>query len=247
MVAGGNPRRVLRRCASATRSCCTGCRCRSARSIRSTKRYLDAAGGAGRARSSRPGSPTTSAGRASAATTRTICCRCRTPRRRWRHVARARRAVQERLGPAASWSRTSPATCSSAQSTLTEWEFLAELRERADCGMLLDVNNVFVSAHNHGFDAARVPRRRSRRARGADPPGGPQRATATLAARHARPPRARRGLGALPDALERFGPVSTLIEWDDRLPPFAGRGRRGGAGPRRWRRNPGPEAARARG
>jgi hypothetical protein len=35
---------------------------------------------------------------------------------------------------------------------LTEWEFLAEVARRADCGILLDVNNVFVSAHNHGFD-----------------------------------------------------------------------------------------------
>jgi uncharacterized protein (UPF0276 family) len=38
-------------------------------------------------------------------------------------------------------------------SDLTEWEFLAEVARRADCGILLDVNNVFVSAHNHGFDA----------------------------------------------------------------------------------------------
>ena len=41
---------------------------------------------------------------------------------------------------------------------MTEWEFLAELARRADCGILLDVNNVYVSAHNHGFDRARVPR-----------------------------------------------------------------------------------------
>jgi uncharacterized protein (UPF0276 family) len=40
-----------------------------------------------------------------------------------------------------------------ASSTLTEWEFLAALAERADCGLLLDINNVFVSAHNHGFSA----------------------------------------------------------------------------------------------
>lgn len=37
-------------------------------------------------------------------------------------------------------------------STWTEWEFLAALAERADCGILLDVNNVYVSAFNHGFD-----------------------------------------------------------------------------------------------
>jgi len=41
------------------------------------------------------------------------------------------------------------------ESTMAEHEFLAELAERADCGLLLDVNNVFVSAYNHGFDADR--------------------------------------------------------------------------------------------
>ena len=38
-------------------------------------------------------------------------------------------------------------------STMTEWEFLDRLCERSGCGLLLDVNNVFVSASNHGFDA----------------------------------------------------------------------------------------------
>jgi uncharacterized protein (UPF0276 family) len=37
-------------------------------------------------------------------------------------------------------------------STMKEWEFLAALTSEADCGLLLDVNNVFVSAYNHGFD-----------------------------------------------------------------------------------------------
>ena len=37
-------------------------------------------------------------------------------------------------------------------STMAEWEFLAAVAERADCGILLDVNNVHVSTHNHGFD-----------------------------------------------------------------------------------------------
>ena len=39
-----------------------------------------------------------------------------------------------------------------AASTMTEWEFLNALVERTDCGLLLDVNNVYVSAKNHGFD-----------------------------------------------------------------------------------------------
>ena len=37
-------------------------------------------------------------------------------------------------------------------STLSEWEFLARLAQEADCGLLLDVNNVYVSSFNHGFD-----------------------------------------------------------------------------------------------
>ncbi|NOX76860.1 MAG: DUF692 domain-containing protein [Gammaproteobacteria bacterium] len=37
-------------------------------------------------------------------------------------------------------------------STLPEWEFVAELARRAGCGVLLDVNNIYVNAHNHGFN-----------------------------------------------------------------------------------------------
>lgn len=39
-----------------------------------------------------------------------------------------------------------------AASSMPEWEFLARLSEAADCGLLLDVNNVYVSSFNHGFD-----------------------------------------------------------------------------------------------
>lgn len=38
-------------------------------------------------------------------------------------------------------------------STMSEWEFLARLAEAADCGLLLDVNNIYVSCYNHGWDA----------------------------------------------------------------------------------------------
>ena len=37
-------------------------------------------------------------------------------------------------------------------SEMTEWEFLSEVVEQADCGILLDVNNIYVSSQNHGFD-----------------------------------------------------------------------------------------------
>ena len=39
--------------------------------------------------------------------------------------------------------------------TMSEWDFITELARRADCWLLLDVNNVYVSAFNHGFDARR--------------------------------------------------------------------------------------------
>jgi uncharacterized protein (UPF0276 family) len=39
-------------------------------------------------------------------------------------------------------------------STLTEWDFLSTLSREADCALLLDVNNVYVSSRNHGFDPA---------------------------------------------------------------------------------------------
>jgi uncharacterized protein len=38
-------------------------------------------------------------------------------------------------------------------SSMPEWEFLARMADDADCGLLLDVNNVYVSSFNHGFDA----------------------------------------------------------------------------------------------
>src|SRR5207247_3945339 len=39
------------------------------------------------------------------------------------------------------------------ESTMAEWDFLGEVARRADCGILLDVNNIYVSARNHGFSA----------------------------------------------------------------------------------------------
>ena len=40
------------------------------------------------------------------------------------------------------------------ESQMTEWEFLNEIVHAADCGILLDVNNIYVSSQNHGFDPA---------------------------------------------------------------------------------------------
>lgn len=106
-----------------------------------------------------------------------------------------------------------------AQSSMPEWAFLAELTRRTDCGLLLDVNNVFVSAHNHGFDARAfldgIPADRV----GQIHLAGHSEDGALLIDTHDHP--VRDEVWALyRHAVARFGPVSTLIEWDERLPPL---------------------------
>ena len=62
-----------------------------------------------------------------------------------------------------------------AASTMPEWEFISRMADEADCGLLLDVNNVFVSSVNHEFDPVRVHPLGSAPPRRAMPPGGPHR------------------------------------------------------------------------
>jgi hypothetical protein len=69
------------------------------------------------------------------------------------HVVSRVKQVQDFLGaPIALENPSTYAELSGA--AMPEWEFLARLAELADCAILLDVNNVYVSAHNHGFDPA---------------------------------------------------------------------------------------------
>jgi uncharacterized protein (UPF0276 family) len=104
-------------------------------------------------------------------------------------------------------------------STMTEWEFLSRMATQADCGLLLDVANVRVSSVNHDFDPVEYLR--------ALPPerivqmhlaGHDERATHIVDS-HDRPVAdAVWELYAI--ASDLTGGVSTLIEWDERLPPF---------------------------
>ena len=134
------------------------------------------------------------------------------------HVAARVTAVQDRLKrPILVENVSSYVTFT--QSTMTEWEFLAALCERTDCGLLLDVNNVFVSAFNHGFCADAfidgIPRGRVAQIHLA---GHSDLGTHLLDTHdHA----VCDGVWRLyRRELERFGRVSTLVEWDDRIPPF---------------------------
>jgi uncharacterized protein (UPF0276 family) len=106
-----------------------------------------------------------------------------------------------------------------AEATIPEWEFVAELARRSGCRLLLDVNNIYVNAVNHGFAAdcylAAIPREKV--------------AEIHLAGFEASGPYLidTHGAPVAPDvwalytrAIARFGPRPTLIEWDLDIPAF---------------------------
>jgi uncharacterized protein len=135
-----------------------------------------------------------------------------------RHVASRVREAQDLLGRRIALEN--PASyLAFGFSTLTEPEFLARLCEAADCALLLDVNNVYVSSRNQGFDAgaylAALPADRVVQIHLA----GHRRRGARLIDTHDAPVAA--PVWALYErALERFGPVATSLEWDARIPPL---------------------------
>jgi uncharacterized protein (UPF0276 family) len=104
-------------------------------------------------------------------------------------------------------------------SMMTEWEFIDALCSRTGCHLLLDVNNIFVSASNHGFDAlayvAGIPADRVRQVHLA----GHSRGSQMLIDTHDQPvpPSVWRLYEA---AMARLGPVATMIERDDAIPPL---------------------------
>lgn len=134
------------------------------------------------------------------------------------HVAARVREVQDFLGRQILLENVS-SYVSYAQSQLNEWEFLAAVCERADCLILLDVNNIYVSSVNHEFDPltylAGVPGERVRQFHLA----GHEDHGHYIIDTHDHPvPDPVWGLYA--EALRRFGPVSTMIERDDNIPPL---------------------------
>lgn len=109
-------------------------------------------------------------------------------------------------------------------STISEWEFITAIAERTGCGILCDVNNIYVSAHNHGWDASAYL--------AALPPAAI--GEIHLAGHSVRPLADGRTLRIddhgsrviadvwtlYEEALARFGHVPTLIEWDNDVPPL---------------------------
>jgi len=107
------------------------------------------------------------------------------------------------------------------ESAIPEWEFLVELAERTGCGVLLDVNNIYVSACNHGFDATAylqaVPRHIVREIHLAGFTVNRVDDGEILIDTHNRP--VWPPVWALyRQTVQRFGRIPTLIEWDTDLP-----------------------------
>jgi len=107
-----------------------------------------------------------------------------------------------------------------AHSEMTEWEFLSAVAERADCLILLDINNIYVSAHNHQFNPLdylnNVPAKRVQQFHLA----GHLNLGNIIIDSHG--DTVIDPVWSLYEAaLRRFGPVSTMIERDDNIPPFA--------------------------
>jgi uncharacterized protein len=135
------------------------------------------------------------------------------------HVAERVQRVQDHLGRRLVLENVS-SYVTYAASELTEWEFITALCERADCDILLDVNNVYVSAFNHEFDALTflraMPRARVRQFHLA----GHTHKGSHIIDTHDHP--------IVPDvwqlyaeAVKLFPGVPTMIERDANIPPYA--------------------------
>ncbi|POZ61812.1 MNIO family bufferin maturase [Chromobacterium alticapitis] len=106
-----------------------------------------------------------------------------------------------------------------AHSTMPEWAFLARLAGESGCGLLLDVNNVYVSGYNHGFDPEHYIRQLPADHIVQIHLAGPSDCGDCLIDTHDHP---------VPDrvwqlylqAQRRCGGVSTLLEWDADIPPY---------------------------
>ena len=133
-----------------------------------------------------------------------------------KHVAERVNIVQDFLGRQILLENVS-SYASYVDSTMTEWEFITQIAESADCLLLLDVNNIYVSSYNHNFDAKAfidgVPAKRIQQIHLA----GHQNNGDYIIDAHDAPV-----IDPVWDlyayAIKRFGAVSTMIERDDDIP-----------------------------
>jgi hypothetical protein len=137
-----------------------------------------------------------------------------------RHMADRVRQVQDFLGRQILIENVS-SYLRFAASSITEWDFIGALAQESGCGILLDVNNIYVSARNHGFDAlaylTAVPRHAVQEMHLAG------HSIRRIEGREVRidthdAPVCEEVWRLYAAAVDRFGDVPTLIEWDSNIP-----------------------------
>ncbi|MDP1602275.1 MAG: DUF692 domain-containing protein [Legionella sp.] len=135
------------------------------------------------------------------------------------HIVARIQQVQEYLGRQIAIENVS-SYLTFAQSEMTEWDFIAEIVERADCFILLDVNNVYVSAINHHFKALdyikAMPAKRVVQIHLA---GHSNQGDYIIDTHDA--PVIEPVWSLYEETIKRLGKISTMIERDDNMPPLA--------------------------
>jgi uncharacterized protein (UPF0276 family) len=134
------------------------------------------------------------------------------------HIVERTKRVQDRLGRQILLENVS-SYVAYRDSEMPEWEWVNEIARRADCGILLDVNNVYVSAFNHGFAAETYVDAIAADRIGQVHLAGHTDRGSYLFDSH---------VGPVPDPVwalfrrlaARIGPVPTLVEWDEEIPPY---------------------------
>jgi len=135
------------------------------------------------------------------------------------HVAERVERVQERLGRPIALENVS-SYLRYRHATMSEWEFLAALTRRTSCLVLLDLNNVFVSAHNHGFDPETYVRALPSDAVAQYHLAGHTRHDALLLDTHDGPV-CDEVWSLYAEAVRLHGARPTIVEWDEQVPELA--------------------------
>ncbi len=104
-------------------------------------------------------------------------------------------------------------------SVMPEWEFLSGVAKQSGCGILLDINNVYVNAFNHNFDPYEFLRSIPPEYVGQFHLAGHTDMGKFLFDTHSMPV-VKPVWDLYREAIERFGQVATLVEWDENIPEF---------------------------
>lgn len=135
------------------------------------------------------------------------------------HLVSRIQKVQDFLGRRILLENTS-SYISFRHSEMTEWEFVSEVCRQADCGLLLDVNNVYVNSVNHGFDPIEYLEALPSERIGQIHLAGHSRQGNLLVDTHDAPI-CDEVWELFRRVVHRFGKISTMVEWDAKIPAFS--------------------------